>query len=1187
MGIRLTRLTVLGFKSFADPVELVFDRGLTAIVGPNGSGKSNLADAIAWVLGEQSGAAMRSRRAEEVIFAGGPGRAALGMAEVTLVLEQDAEELGFPFHEVRLTRRVFRDGENQYLINGARARLRDVAQIAAALRAEWVIVRQGAVDEVLDQRPNERRGFLEHAAGLATLRLRQAEARQRLTEAEQHAQRLEDLLRELEPHIATLAEAAERAREALTVREALRETTLHLFAARRRRARDEAERARCRAAECECAYEDAVGTVRHARESLERAESEYRALAAQREMLVERRRVRVREAEAAAHRAQVARERAAVLTLQLDSLDRDTVSTHHEAVALQQEFERVAALHAATNNELAAVESALQRTETAVAERASRAAQLRRDLKELERQLTQCERERQRLARERVTLAATTEARRQELAQLRAAAVERARERTAAERELVTRTAREAELAEQLTDAKLEVERCSALLRQTGSKLERQAHVVRELERELILARARLDASSRALEGELIAGATRAVLAAAHRGQLSGVLGTLGALIDVPPELELAVEAALGGHLHDVVVERWTDAEAAIAFLKEHRAGRVTFHPLDSVRTFPPTRLPLAIGGPGVIGVAAELVSASSALRPVVQSLLGRVLVVTDLATTRRLLQQLPPGWVIVTREGELARPSGSVTGGAAKSRERGVLSLARERRELAARSERLEQLVAQGRQELESTRVEDEQARTTADEAHRKLRALETAHAELLAERQRAERALTMLVEMQARETQAIAHLERLLTKAEEQERALAAQEAEWESTHHKIEEQRARLVDELAALERADPERERLAARVAVLRERTHALERERAQLERQLERLQQRASELASRRAQLAADYERALAEAERAESEAASLSAAVSEFEREEVAVATALEEQARCLSAARSALATAEEHLRQTERERAAVRATLERAEELQQAVLESAAWELSGAREVEELSETLAQLAEQVSEPPERLERRIMDLRRRWQELSRFGEAAISQYKAERARYESLRSELQDVRATVQTLRTLLAELDRQIERSFARSLRTLDRAFAATFSELFGGGRARLIARDGTGSIEGVELVVQPAGKRVRSVQQLSGGERALTAVALRFALLESSPLPFCVLDEVDAALDEANVLRFRAMLARLAERTQFLVITHNRATIEAAGTLYGVTMGEDGASRVVSLRLAEYASE
>ncbi len=1187
MGVRLTRLTVLGFKSFADPLELTFDRGITAIIGPNGSGKSNLADAIAWVLGEQSGVAMRSRRADDVIFAGGPGRAPLGMAEVTLVLEQDGEELGLPFQEVSLTRRIFRDGENQYLINGTRARLRDVAQIAAVLRAEWVIVRQGVVDAVLDQRPSERRDFLEHAVGLAGLRLRQAEARQRLVEAEQHAQRLEDLLRELEPHIATLAAAAERAREAMTVREALRETMLRLFAVRWRNVRDEVKAAQCRSVEYERAYEDAVAAVWVARESLERAESAYRELATQRELLAERRRVHTRDAEVAAHRAQVARERAAMLTRQLDALDADAASTRQETLALQQELERLQALHAATNDELTAAELLLEQTEAAAAERARRAAQLRRDLEELERQRLQCEHQRQQLARERATLAAATEARRQELIQLRAVAVERTGERTALERELVDLTTREAELSEQLADAKLVAERCAASVARTGAKLERQAQVVRELERELILARTRLDALSHVLEGGLMAGGTQAVLAAVHRGQLNGVLGALGALIEVPPELELAVEAALGGHLHDIVVERWIDAEAAIAFLKKHRAGRVTFHPLDSLRTFPPTPLPLARGEPGVIGVAAELVSASPALRPVVQSLLGRVLVVTDLATTRRLLSQLPAGWVVVTREGDLARPSGSVTGGAAKNREPRVLSLARERRELAARAERLEQLVTHGRHELESLQLEHEQARTTLEEVEQRLRALETAQTELVAERQRVERSLTMLAETHARDMQVIARLERLLAEAEEQEQTLSAQEAEWESVHVRIEEQRRRLVDELAALQQADPQREQLAGQVTILRERVRALERERAHLERQLERLRQRMRELASRRAELAVDYERALAEAERAESEAASLSVTVSQLEQEDAAIVTVLEERARQLSAARSALATAEEQLHRIERERAAVRVTLERAEQLQQAVLERAAWELTGAREVEGLSETLGQLAEHVHEPAEWLERRIVELRRRWQELSRFGEAAITQYETEHARYELLRSELHDVRATVQTLRTLLAELDRQIERRFVRSLRELDRAFAATFSELFGGGRARLVARNGTGSIEGVELVVQPAGKRVRSVQQLSGGERALAAVALRFALLESSPLPFCVLDEVDAALDEANVLRFRAVLERLAERTQFLIITHNRATIEAAGTLYGVTMGEDGASRVVSLRLAEFAPE
>ncbi|MDW7981650.1 MAG: chromosome segregation protein SMC [Thermomicrobium sp.] len=1187
MGVRLTRLTVVGFKSFADPVELVFDRGITAIVGPNGSGKSNLADAIAWVLGEQSGTVMRSRRAEDVIFAGGPGRAGLGMAEVTLVLEQDEEELGLPFREVTLTRRVFRDGDTQYAINGARARLRDVLQIAAALRAEWVIVRQGAVEELLALRPSERRDVLEHAAGLSGLRLRQAEARQQLAEAERHAQRLADLLQELEPHVQSLAEAAERARQALAVREALRESTLLLFAARWRRAREEVDRVRLRLAELDREDGDAKQVLRSARESLQRTEQEHQALLAERETCSVRRHERARAAEAAAHRAQLADQRAATLGAHLHLLEEDTHRAYEEVEAATAELERLESSWAAACAELAEVESALQRVEEAAAIRAQQADRLRSALQVCERQLRRYEAECQQLARERTAVAAAVETQRRERARLQAQRAARAQERATFEEELAALEARGAELEKRLASATAEVERQSTTVRRHAATVQRSQQTVDELERELVFVRTRLQVLSQALEGELVSSATRAVLAAARRGLLHGVVGALGTLIETPPELETALEAALGGHVHDVVVERWSDAEAAIAYLKEHRAGRATFHPLDSVRTLLPARLPLGSGAPGVVGIAADLVSTSPALRPIVQSLLGRVLVVTDLAVARRLLAQLPAGWIIVTREGEIVRLSGSVTGGATRGRERGILTQAREHRALADRCARLQELVTQARRELADAQARHEQARIAEQEARRTLQLLESERTELLAARARAQRALAALAEAEQHDAEASMQLEQLLASNVERERSLVEQAAASEAIRTRLEEQRSRLVAELAAFEAPDAERDRLSARAAVIRERLRSLERERAQLQRQLQGLERRLQEFAARRENLMSERDTALVEASRAAEEAARLRAEVVELEQEETRLAVLVEERARQLASARSALSAAEERLRRVERELASTRATLERSEQVQRSVLESAVWELDGAWQADELAGELDRLALQHREPVERLERRLADLRRQWQELRQFGEATIAQYEAERTRYESLRSELQDVRATIQTLRTLLSELDQQIERGFVRSLRALDRAFAAACTELFGGGRARLIARDGTGSIEGVELVVQPAGKRVRSVQQLSGGERTLAAVALRVALLEVNPLPFCVLDEVDAALDEANVLRFRSVLERLAERTQFLVITHNRATIEAAGTLYGVTMGADGVSRVVSLRLADYVEE
>ncbi|MBO9386664.1 MAG: AAA family ATPase, partial [Thermomicrobium sp.] len=588
---------------------------------------------------------------------------------------------------------------------------------------------------------------------------------------------------------------------------------------------------------------------------------------------------------------------------------------------------------------------------------------------------------------------------------------------------------------------------------------------------------------------------------------------------------------------------------------------------------------------PGVIGVAADLVEAPPALIPIVESLLGRVLVADDLATVRRLLPQLPPGWVIVTREGELARPTGSVTGGATRGRERGFLSLVRQRRAFAARQERLAASLEEARRQFLAARDAVERARRSLESVRDQLRTQETKLVQLDHEWVQLVRSIQRLDDALAREAESIAAVRAALARDDEQARALHEQEDALHAALDDLEHQRAQVADAIARLDTPDPEREQLLEQIATLRERERAGARERSQLAQRLGELRQRLAALHARWDELRAEHTQFLAEAERSDAEAKRLALEAAELETEERARTVEIERLAEQAKALRTESARAEQRLRQLAQESAAARAALERAERALHSLLEQAAWELAEGSLDAELVERLEQASRAQQDPPERWERRVAELRRRWQELSRFGEAAIAQYESERERYESLRAQLEDVRGTTQALRKLLADLDREVERGLVRSLRALDRAFADTFAELFGGGRARLVARNGAGSIEGVDLVVQPAGKRVRSVQQLSGGERALTAIALRFALLELDPLPFCVLDEVDAALDEANVARFRGVLERLAERTQFLVITHNRVTIEAAGTLYGVTMGEDGVSRVVSLRLADYA--
>jgi len=1181
MSVRLKRLYLHGFKSFATPVELCFDRGITAVVGPNGSGKSNIADAIRWALGEQSYGSLRGRQASDVIFAGGPGRAPLGMAEVSLTLEQEGESLGLPFTEITVTRRVFRDGESHYLINGKRVRLRDVLQLTASLGPDYTVIGQGLVDAVLSQRPADRRGLFEHAAGIAGLRLRQDEASAHLAQAEANAVRLEDLLRELEPRLHALERAARQAEAAIRVREELRAALLQLYARRwqaiqeRIEAAADAESAAAVTVVRACA---ALEQARQALASVESATVSLRQRVDELERALEHRQsalqATLHRSELAAAKEQASHERLADLERRAAELDDEAAALAHEREAFERERQALSERLRDLDRELAEVEAETRAMEA----RRDELRALLRGTDEKERHLQQelarleAERGKQEQARagllaERERLAAAEaerEARRSELA-ARAEGLERA----------------EAALRVQLYEARqalAELEREEAAIQ---ADLARARVALTELERELAATSARLDALERLAESGMVAGAVRAVLAAAREDKLAGVIGTLGSLIEVPAELEVAIEVALGGHVQDVVVERWADAEAAIAYLKRTRSGRATFQPLDTVRAGRPQQLALAGQEVNVIGVATELVRCEPRVEPVVRSLLSRVLVVRDLPTARAMLNRLPPGWTIVTRDGEITRPSGAVTGGS-RGRERGLLARERELRELRRRRARL---IAEGEQARE--RVERLEAAHAERLARRQEQAAELARLEAEDREQRLERellrqSLTALETENERDRERRAQIAGQLQAIEQALEAIA-------TDLDRVQAERERLVTLRAAQQR---ELEALAqqlesGRVQVARGNRSAVQRQLEGVEQQLARLEGRAQRLAEGRELLARQRVEIEQELARLAEERRVLQAdtqrqreELSDAEEEHAATVDRLREFLEQERAQREIVTGLEQELREAERELDRCRVERQRAGDELALVLERAAWDLS----VGDPASLPAQLAEvelDPSVPLGEIEAQSARLRERWQRLGRYGEESIDQYRAERERYERLNRELADVRAAAQRLRETMGQLEREMQASFSRTVHAVDQAFRRTFSELFGGGRGRLLGSNGAGPEGGIEIVAQPPGKRLQSLHLLSGGERALTAVALLFAILSVRPAPFCVLDEVDAALDDANVVRFRDMLHVLSERTQFVVITHNRATIEGAAVLYGITMGEDGVSRVLSLRL------
>jgi chromosome segregation protein len=1234
---KLTRLEVVGFKSFATRTVFAFEPGITAVVGPNGSGKSNVADAVRWVLGEQGAGALRARKTEDVIFAGGQGRAPAGFAEATLTFDNAEGWLPIDFAEVAITRRAERGGDNQYLINGRRVRLKDVAQLTAGLGQSHVVVGQGLVDAALSQKPEERRALFEHAADLAGLRLKVAETSRNLTEAESNSARVGDLLADLEPRLKTMERQARQAREWQTGRDELRALqTAHLAGLLRaaeaaltsaRRAEADAEQA---AVEGLAAVEAAQAGGAAARAAATAAREALAGHDARRRSLDDRgRRIR--------HERDLAGERTAALDRRRQDMLDTAAGLESQAAAAASDLERLAADLAALDEELAAAREAARalRAETEAARAAWAAGE--QAIAALDRARGEAERRRAELAQTQAVRRQQAENAAAERERLRAAGTERGSRIAALDAEIAVAERGADEDAAALAALDRRLAALGGVEREAAAAEQAAAAAVANGERALHEAQARLAALRRLHDaGAGLYAGVKETLGAARAGKLAGVLGVVAELIAAPAELDTAIEVALGGHLQDVVVRRWRDAEAAITHLKRTGAGRATFQPLETVsgrRGSPAPGAPApgtpapgtpapeapapgaasapgapsvpqmasALATPGVRGVAADLVGGDVEARPVVEALLGRTLVVEDLPTARAVLPGLPGGWSAVTLAGEIARSGGSVTGGAAV-RESGVLGRERELRGLPAEVARLDGALATARQAREEAA-----ARATAvvaeRRAHEAERAARTAAGEERA-RQR-QRLAGWLADLRGEQAQADARAAAL-------ERDAVAADADLARTGEvlaALEQSLADLGERRAAAERARATaageaagRDRAAAaagqRLAALEERLRAERRREAAVRGRAEAV---AAERRTRAERIAAlDRERAALAVE-----ADKLAVDAGALERERAAL-EALREPLE------AALGTAEAEATGGERRLETARAALldrERAHGLAALARERAEGERAAlARRIDDdlaLDDPAALLlgadgggapvfaagvpvfdADDPAEVAAR-EKEIARLKERLRRIGYVGEDAVADYEREAERVAFLRAQLDDIAGAAAALKGLLADLERTMRQRFEETFARVAEAFAAVFTDLFGGGTAKLVlvGSEGGAGEPGIDVVAQPPGKRLQNLALLSGGERALTAAALLFAILRVNPAPFCLLDEVDAALDESNVVRVREQLRALADQTQVIVITHNRGTIETADTLYGVTMAADGVSKVLSMRLTEAA--
>ncbi len=1190
----LKRLGIQGYKSFAARTEFTFDEGITAIVGPNGSGKSNIADAIRWVLGEQSYSALRAKRTEDLIFSGSAHRARVGMAEVSIVLDNTSQWLPIDFSEVTIMRRAARSGENEYYLNGNRVRLRDIVEMltrAGLGRNASAVIGQGQVDTALSLRPEERRSLFEEAAGVRIHIEKRDEAYARLDETRRNLERLNDILSEITPRLESLRRQAERAHEHESVKQELEEALLTWYGYQWLRHQDRLARVAERSAE----HSERVAQQR---QTIQRTVSERETLRERQQTLRESLRTQQCEAEQARSRIEdlrrqlaVAQERSGSMLRQEEQVESDLAGVEMRRAGLlenirQQEAE-LAALAKTIEEQQAAMAAARLSLNTAE-------AALRAQREELERTRA--------TAFEIATAHAAARNRLSQLQRRKADLEEEAAKQRAAATEAETRVAGAAEalraaedqrqhITEDLAQVDNELRQAEDNLAATLTRLDSlrsERDTARESYQKL---RTQYDVLRRARsQGTHLHAGAQAVI----RENMPSVVGTVGSLVRTPAELEPAVEAALGGHLQDVVVKTWNDAVACVELLKRRRRGRGTFLPLDYIRPRPVVPSPQL---PGVRGTAARLVSTDPAYQSVCDLLLGNIVIVDNLEAGRKALAAERRLQRAVTLDGDTVEARGAVRGGA-RPQGRGFLAQEREWRELPGRLSAAREALAKVE---EAVRQEDERqqsfravARQCAQQLQEYRRSLAQQEQRVSALRQRYDRLAQEVSWRRSLEEQAGQAFSEVEVDIAQVEGEIAAIEINLAETNERIAVLRAQAErDDLQDLRRRAAECETALAVslrskqtqeqfLASQREALVSTNKEVQARNQQLERLRQETGALDQRLGELARLLETARQAHKDRSQPLAQTEAELRETECE-------LEAMEKAEGQARQDLQTllTEQNRLSFERDRVEEDiAEIKRQMEAELGPIEVP--DVDQARQLRLSLGTGTTPLPQVTQLPDGLTARLKEMRARLRRLGGVNASAPAEYEQVLQRHQFLSDQIADLTRAADSTREIINELNRLIRENFTATFAKVAREFSSCFSTLFNGGHARLLLSDPDNPADsGIEIIAQPPGKRAQSLSLLSGGERALTAASLLFALLKVNPLPFCVLDEVDAMLDESNVHRFRAFLESLSSATQFIVITHNRWTVEAATTVYGISMAREGMSQVLSLVLPEKPEE
>ena len=1182
----LKSLEIQGFKSFPDKTVLNFGEDITAIVGPNGSGKSNISDAIRWVMGEQSTRTLRGSKMEDVIFGGTEKRAQVGFAQVTLVIDNTGRVFPMEESEVAVTRRYYRSGESEYYINRQAVRLRDVNELfmdTGMGHEGYSIIGQGKIDELLSVKSGERRGVFEEAAGISKYRHRKEDAERKLLRTEENLLRINDKIAELTLQIEPLRDQSEKAKRYLLLHGELRslevsvwvDQLMELQRSTRRLATD-LDSARCGLAS---ANEELSALYQYREQFGEKmAAMDEKTDAVRFEVSALESKIGEKESEIAVMQSDAAHYKTDIERIRTELLEQDD-RTGNLREQMKQQKERIARIDEECDALTAALKGLL-----AEAEQASSSAGSVADEVETLR------------AKEAISVAEAAEVR-SELSALKTGAENLTERSCAVSEELEhTKTKREEQRCEMEENrralSQAEEDRASVenIIRGHEMRLEsRRQKTAAAADRALkatmecnaMESRIRL-LSEMQKEYEGFSKAVRVVMQAAERKTLQGIFGPVASLIEVEDAYTVAIETALGGGMQNIVVQREEDAKAAISYLKQRDGGRATFLPISAMRG---DELREQVRQePGFVGVASTLVRCEERYQGVFRNLLGRTVVVEDLNRGIAMARKFGSRFRIVTLDGQIMNRGGSMTGGSV-SRSTGVLTRANELNRLQEQLTGLRRNADEAAKEQTEAERDLRAASYELEVAEGQKRQAEDAVLRLKTER---ERDRVLFDTLQHRADVLLAEQKSLMSRLAEHDAAAKKAEHRIEKLEQESRQLRQQALEKVSGHSNLQAKAGALSDSIFSRREEMARLTAERSTILSALSDLERVCDDLMNdrgARGQLVLQYERAEAELLR-------------KIEEQQNGIAVLREQGSVCRACleklSKEKLAMEAERTRKDRESR-------EKNEEVLRLERETARLEQKKATTAMEEKQILDKLWDTYELSYEdaksqsltlasvpKANRRIGELRREINSLGTPNLGAIEEFERVNTRYEYLTAQSSDVQKAKADLLSVIKEITGEMKQIFKEQFTIIDESFRATFLELFGGGQARLELEDENDILNcGIEIKVQPPGKSLKTISLLSGGEKAFVAIALYFAILKVHPTPFCVMDEIEAALDEANVVRYAKYMRRIAGKTQFIVITHRRGTMEEADVLYGVTMQERGVSRVLTINLNDMARE